>query len=156
MLAFSDMKRKRLGNSDLEITPIGFGAWAVGGGNWEFGWGAQNDRESIDAIHRALGLGINWIDTAAVYGLGHSEHVVCQALHQWRGPRPYVFTKCGMIWNAKREISYSLRRDSIRRECEASLSRLGVEAIDLYQIHWPADEIQETLEGWAAMAELKQ
>ena len=149
------MNTKKLGNSDLMITPIGFGAWAVGG-PWQFGWGEQSDRDSIAAIHRALELGINWIDTAAVYGLGHSEEVVAKALRDWNGKRPYVFTKCGMIWSETREVGYSLRAESIRRECEASLRRLSVDVIDLYQIHWPADDLAETAEGWAAMAELQQ
>jgi aryl-alcohol dehydrogenase-like predicted oxidoreductase len=149
------MNAKRLGNSDLMITPIGFGAWAVGG-PWQFGWGEQSDHDSIAAIHRALELGINWIDTAAVYGLGHSEEAVAKALRDWTGKRPYVFTKCGMVWNEKREVGYSLRTESIRRECEASLRRLGVDAIDLYQIHWPADDLAETAEGWATMAEMQK
>jgi aryl-alcohol dehydrogenase-like predicted oxidoreductase len=149
------MNTKKLGNSNLMITPIGFGAWAVGG-PWQFGWGEQSDRDSIAAIHRALELGINWIDTAAVYGLGHSEEVVAKALRDWTGSRPYVFTKCGMVWNEKGEIAYSLRPASIRRECEASLRRLNVDMIDLYQIHWPADDLVETLEGWAAMADLQK
>lgn len=149
------MKTKHLGNSDLNITPIGFGAWAIGG-DWEFGWGAQDDKDSIAAIHRALELGINWIDTAAIYGLGHSEEVVARALQDWKGARPYVFTKCGMLWNDKKEIYYSLRADSIRRECEASLRRLKVETIDLYQIHWTADELNETVEGWETLAALQK
>ena len=149
------MNTKKLGNSDLMITPIGFGAWAVGG-PWQFGWGEQSDRDSIAAIHRALELGINWIDTAAVYGLGHSEEVVAKALRDWNGQRPYVFTKCGMIWSETREVGYSLRAESIRRECEASLRRLSVDVIDLYQIHWPADDLAKTAEGCAAMAELQQ
>jgi len=149
------MKTKVLGNSDLAITPIGFGAWAIGG-DWEFGWGAQDDAQSIAAIHRALERGVNWIDTAAIYGLGHSEKVVARALREWRGARPYVFTKCGMLWNDKAEISYSLRADSIRQECEASLRRLKVEVIDLYQIHWTADDLNETMEGWNALAGLKK
>lgn len=149
------MNTRKLGNSDLTITPIGFGAWAVGG-PWQFGWGEQSDRDSIAAIHRALELGINWIDTAAVYGLGHSEEVVATALRDWNGKRPYVFTKCGMIWNEKREVGYSLRPESIRRECEASLRRLSVNVIDLYQIHWPANDLVETLEGWATMADLQK
>ena len=149
------MKRKRLGNSDMEITPIGFGAWAVGG-DWQFGWGDQDDRQSLAAIHRALELGVNWIDTAAVYGLGHSEEVVREALRRWRGARPYLFTKCGMVWNEKREVRESLRADSIRRECEASLRRLGVDMIDLYQIHWPVDDMAETVEGWTALAQLQK
>ena len=148
------MNTKKLGDSDLMITPIGFGAWAVGG-RWQFGWGEQSDRDSIAAIRRALEPGINWIDTAPVYGLGHSEEVVARALRDWTGNRPYVFTKCGMLWNEKGEISYSLRPASIRRECEASLRRLNVDVIDLYQIHWPADDLVETLEGWATMADLQ-
>lgn len=149
------MEKRRLGNSDLHITPIGFGAWAAGG-DWQFGWGSQDDADSIAAIHRALELGINWIDTAAVYGLGHSEEVVARALKEWKGPPPLVFTKCGMIWDAKGEIGYSLRADSMRRECEASLRRLQTDVIDLYQIHWPADDWPETEEGWRALAELKK
>ena len=149
------MNTRKLGNSDLMITPIGFGAWAVGG-QWQFGWGEQSDHDSIAAIHRALELGMNWIDTAAVYGLGHSEEVVARALRDWAGKRPYVFTKCGMVWNEKNEVGYSLRAVSIRRECEASLRRLSVDTIDLYQIHWPADDLAETLEGWTTMAELQK
>ncbi len=149
------MQTRKLGNSELAITPIGFGAWAVGG-DWKFGWGEQDDDASIAAILRALELGINWIDTAAIYGLGHSEEVVARALAQWTGPRPYVFTKCGMIWNEQGEIDYSTHAPSIRREVEASLRRLQVEAIDLYQIHWPADELAETIAGWTEMAKLKK
>jgi aryl-alcohol dehydrogenase-like predicted oxidoreductase len=149
------MKTKTLGNSDLAITPIGFGAWAIGG-DWEFGWGAQDDTQSIAAIHRALELGISWIDTAAIYGLGHSEEVVARALREWKGHRPYVFTKCGMLWNAKGEISYSLRAASVRRECEASLRRLKTDVIDLYQIHWTADDLNETIEGWTTLAALQK
>jgi len=147
------MRTKVLGNSDLAITPVGFGAWAVGG-DWEFGWGAQDDAQSIDAIHRALELGVNWIDTAAIYGLGHSEEVVSRALRDWKGLRPHVFTKCGMLWDDRGRISYSLRADSIRRECEASLGRLRTEVIDLYQIHWTADDLGETMEGWSTLAAL--
>jgi aryl-alcohol dehydrogenase-like predicted oxidoreductase len=149
------MNRRKLSNSDLAITPIGFGAWAVGG-SWQFGWGEQSDSDSIAAIHRALELGVNWIDTAAVYGLGHSEEVIAKALSAWTGERPYVFTKCGMVWNEKGEVGYSLRAESVRRECEASLRRLRVGLIDLYQMHWPADDFGETAEGWATMAELKK
>ncbi len=148
------MKTKRLGNSDLFITPIGFGAWAIGGSGWEFAWGNQDDRDSIAAIREALDAGINWIDTAAVYGLGHSEEVVARALEGVRD-RPYVFTKCSMIWNERRHIGHSLKADSIRRECEASLRRLRVDAIDLYQIHWP-DPDEDIEEGWATMAKLKE
>lgn len=150
------MNTRKLGNSDLHITPVGFGAWAIGGGDWQFGWGAQNDAQSVAAIHRALELGVNWIDTAAVYGLGHSEEVVAKALKEWQGARPYVFTKCGMVWGADRQVGYSLKAESVRRECEASLRRLGVDAIDLYQIHWSADDLAETEEGWAEMAKLQQ
>jgi aryl-alcohol dehydrogenase-like predicted oxidoreductase len=149
------LSKKSLGNSDLSITSIGFGSWAVGG-PWKFGWGNQDDSDSIAAIHRALELGINWIDTAAIYGLGHSEEVVAKALGEWKGERPYVFTKCGMIWNDKKEVNYSLRASSIQRECENSLRRLKIETIDLYQIHWPADEISETEEGWTALVKLQK
>jgi aryl-alcohol dehydrogenase-like predicted oxidoreductase len=149
------MKTKVLGNSDLAITPIGFGAWAIGG-DWQFGWGTQDDTQSIAAIHRALELGVNWIDTAPIYGLGHSEEVVARAVHEWKGPRPYVFTKCGMLWDKQGEISYSLHADSIRRECEASLRRLKVEVIDLYQVHWTADDLNETTKGWNTLAALQK
>jgi len=152
---FPRVKTKRLGNSDLSITPIGFGEWAAGG-DWLYGWGDQNDADSIAAIHRALELGVNWIDTAAVYGLGHSEEVVARALDQWSGSQPYVFTKCGMVWNDRRDVDYSLRAVSIRRECEASLRRLHVDTIDLYQIHWPADDLKETEEGWRTLAALQK
>jgi aryl-alcohol dehydrogenase-like predicted oxidoreductase len=149
------MNTRKLGNSDLMITPIGFGAWAIGG-PWQFGWGEQSDRDSISAIHRALELGVNWIDTAAIYGLGHSEEVVAKALRDWKGKRPYVFTKCGMVWNEKREVAYSLRAESVRHECAASLRRLDVEVIDLYQIHWPADDLAESAEGWTTLAGLQK
>jgi aryl-alcohol dehydrogenase-like predicted oxidoreductase len=149
------METKFLGNSDLVITPVGFGAWAIGG-DWEFGWGAQDDAQSVAAIHRALDLGVNWIDTAAVYGLGHSEEVVARALQDWQGSRPYVFTKCGMIWNAQGKVDYSLRQESLRRECEASLRRLKTDVIDLYQVHWTADDINETLEGWDTLLALQK
>src|SRR5690349_3227035 len=148
------MQKQRLGNSDMELTPVGVGAWAMGGGGWAFAWGAQDDNESIAAIHEALDRGVNWIDTAAVYGLGHSEEVVARAL-QGRSKRPYVFTKCERTWNEKREIGKSLKRDSIRRECEASLRRLKVDVIDLYQIHWPEPD-EDIEEGWSAMAELQR
>jgi aryl-alcohol dehydrogenase-like predicted oxidoreductase len=148
------MNTKQLGNSDLFITPVGFGAWAIGGSGWQFAWGSQDDSDSIAAIHEALDAGINWIDTAAVYGLGHSEEVVARALEGVRD-RPYVFTKCSMVWDEHREIGHSLKADSIRRECEASLRRLRVEAIDLYQVHWP-DPDEEIEEGWATLAALKQ
>jgi len=148
------MHAKQLGNSDLFITPIGFGAWAIGGSGWEFAWGSQDDRDSIAAIHAALDAGINWIDTAAVYGLGHSEEVVARAL-EGMSNRPYVFTKCSMVWDEHRKIGHSLKSDSIRRECEASLRRLQVETIDLYQIHWPDPE-EDIEEGWGTLAALRK
>ncbi len=144
----------RLGNSDLEITRIGFGAWAIGGSGWAFAWGSQDDRDSISAIHAALDAGINWIDTAPVYGLGHSEKVVGQALSD-RGTKPYVFTKCARAWNENREIVKCLKPDSIRRECEASLRRLKVDVIDLYQMHWPEPE-DDIEEGWTTLVRLKE
>jgi aryl-alcohol dehydrogenase-like predicted oxidoreductase len=148
------MNTRTLGNSDLSITPIGFGAWAIGGSGWEFAWGSQDDSESIAAIREALEAGVNWIDTAAAYGLGHSEEVVARALEGVRD-RPYVFTKCSLVWGNDRKIGHSLKADSIRRECEASLRRLKVDRIDLYQIHWPmpAEEIEE---GWTTLAALKR
>jgi aryl-alcohol dehydrogenase-like predicted oxidoreductase len=147
------MQTRRLGNSDLDITPIGFGAWAIGGGGWAFGWGTQEDSDSVAAIREALDCGINWIDTAAIYGLGHSEEVVARALKGVPN-RPYVFTKCERVWNDKREIGKSLKADSIRRECEASLKRLKVDVIDLYQIHWPEPD-EDVEEGWSTLAKLK-
>lgn len=147
------MRTRRLGNSDLEITPIGLGAWAMGGGGWEFGWGAQNDEDSIAAIRQGLDLGINWIDTAAAYGLGHSEEVVARAL-EGRGRRPYVFTKCSLVWDQEGKIGHSLRASSIRRELEQSLRRLKVDVIDLYQIHWPIPDA-DIEEGWTELARLQ-
>ncbi len=149
-----DMETKRLGNSDMDLTRIGVGAWAMGGGGWAFGWGPQDDDASIAAIRTALDAGVNWIDTAAVYGLGHSEEVVARAL-EGIPQKPYVFTKCERVWNEKREISASLKRDSIRRELEASLRRLKREVIDLYQIHWPEPD-QDVEEGWETMARLRE
>jgi aryl-alcohol dehydrogenase-like predicted oxidoreductase len=148
------MKTRRLGNSDLEITPIGIGAWAMGGGDWAFSWGKQEDDESIAAIHAALDAGVNWIDTAAVYGLGHSEEVVGKAI-AGLAQRPYVFTKCSLVWNEQREIGHSLKADSVRRELEASLRRLRLDVIDLYQIHWPDPE-SEIAEGWQTLAQLQK
>jgi aryl-alcohol dehydrogenase-like predicted oxidoreductase len=141
------------GATDMEITRVGFGAWAIGGGGWEFGWGPQEDDESIAAIHRALELGVNWIDTAAAYGFGRSETVVGRAL-EGMTDRPYVFTKCSLLEGPGRRVEHSLERDSVLREAEASLARLGIDAIDLYQIHWPIPE-EDIEEGWAALAELK-
>jgi aryl-alcohol dehydrogenase-like predicted oxidoreductase len=142
-----------LGSTGLDITRVGFGAWAIGGGGWEFGWGPQDDEESIAAIHHALELGINWIDTAAAYGFGRSEEVVGRAL-EGIAERPYVFTKASLLEGPGRRVVHSLKRDSIRREAEASLARLGIDAIDLYQIHWPNPE-EDIEEGWSALKELK-
>ncbi len=139
-----------LGNSRMELTRIGFGSWAVGG-DWQFGWGAQDDGDSIAAIRRALDSGINWIDTAAVYGLGHSEEVVARAL-DGMSERPFVFTKCSMTWDRNREIVRTLKK--VREECEASLRRLRVDTIDLYQVHWPMPD-EEIEEGWHTMAKLR-
>jgi aryl-alcohol dehydrogenase-like predicted oxidoreductase len=150
------LKTTELGATGLEITRIGFGAWAIGGGDWEFGWGAQQDEESIAAIHHGLEQGINWIDTAAAYGFGRSEAVVGRALAGISdAQRPYVFTKCSLLEGTGRRVEHSLKRDSVLREAEASLERLGLEAIDLYQIHWPNPEA-EIEEGWGALAELKE
>lgn len=149
------MQKRRLGNSDMDLTPLGFGAWAIGGGGWAFAWGSQDDARSIEAIQRALDSGINWIDTAAVYGLGHSEEMVAKAL-QGRDRRPYVFTKCAMVWNDRGDVSRALKAESVRKECEASLRRLKVDAIDLYQVHWPVDSTAELEEGWTALAELQR
>ncbi len=151
------MQTRALGNSDLKITPVGYGAWAIGGTGWQFAWGAQNDDDSIAAIHRALELGVNWIDTAAIYGLGHSEEIVGRALKSWSGPRPYVFTKCGLRWDAQGNVQKVLTRDSIRRELEDSLRRLSLDVIDLYQIHWPPDPDSPALEeAWSTLADLKR
>jgi aryl-alcohol dehydrogenase-like predicted oxidoreductase len=147
------MQKRQLGNSDLNITRIGIGAWAMGGGGWEFGWGPQDDEDSIAAIRAGVGAGVNWIDTAAVYGLGHSEEVVARAL-QDVSPRPYIFTKCEMVWDEQRKIGRSLKANSIRRECEASLRRLKVDVIDLYQIHWPVPD-EDIEEGWSELARLR-
>jgi len=143
---------KQLGNSDLQVTSIGFGAWAIGGGDWQYAWGPQDDNDSISAIHRALDAGVNWIDTAAVYGLGHSEEVVGKALKS-ASAKPYVFTKSSMTWGPDRKIVQTMKK--IRQECEASLQRLGVEAIDLYQVHWPVPD-EELEEGWGTMADLQR
>ena len=148
------MQTRQLGNSDLQITPIGVGAWAMGGGDWAFSWGQQEDKNSIEAIHAALEAGINWIDTAAIYGHGHSEEVVGKAI-SGRANRPYIFTKCGIVWDEQRQISRSLKADSIRGEVEASLRRLKLDVIDLYQIHWPDPE-PEMEEGWQTLAQIRK
>jgi aryl-alcohol dehydrogenase-like predicted oxidoreductase len=151
------MKMRKLGNSDLQTTRVGYGAWAIGGSGWQFAWGSQDDNESIAAIHRTLELGVNWIDTAAVYGLGRSEEVVGRALKEWRGSRPYVFTKCGLRGDANGEVRKVLSAASIRGEVEDSLRRLSVDVIDLYQIHWPPDpDSPELEEGWSTLADLKR
>jgi len=148
------MNTRRLGQSDLEITPVGFGAWAIGGGGWKYGWGPQDDGEAVAAIRAALDMGVNWIDTAAVYGLGHSEELVARALEGVRR-RPYIFTKCERVWDERGEIGGCLKAQSIRRECEASLRRLRVDALDLYQVHWPQPE-QDIEEGWATLAAMRK
>jgi aryl-alcohol dehydrogenase-like predicted oxidoreductase len=154
----TSLPTRQLGTSDLHITRVGFGAWAIGGGGWAFGWGPQHDTDSIAAIRRALDLGINWIDTAAVYGLGHSEEVVGRALRDLSpNDRPYVFTKCGLVWNEGDRTAApkrSLRPASIRCECEESLRRLGVERIDLYQFHWPDETGTAIADSWNTMAGL--
>ena len=148
------MQLRTLGNSDLKITPLGVGAWAMGGGGWAFGWGPQDDAQSVAAIHAALDEGWNWIDTAAVYGLGHAEEVVGKAVRERSGAKPYVFTKCARVWDENRQIGKRLKKDSVKKECEDSLRRLGFETIDLYQIHWPEPD-EDIEEGWQAMNELK-
>jgi aryl-alcohol dehydrogenase-like predicted oxidoreductase len=151
------METRKLGNSDLQITPVGFGAWAIGGSGWDFAWGHQEDDDSIAAIHRSLELGVNWIDTAAVYGIGHSEEMVAQALNTWRGRRPYVFTKCVLRWDDKGHVTQNHTAASIRQECEDSLRRLQIEVIDLYQMHWPPSDSGPGLEeAWQTMAALQK
>ncbi len=149
---------RRLGGTDMEITTVGFGAWAIGGGDWAFGWGPQDDEPSVATIRYAAERGINWIDTAAVYGLGHSEEIVRRALEDIpAAERPYLFTKCGMVWNEsdrRAPARQVLRPESIRRECEASLRRLGVERIDLYQFHWPDETGTAVEDSWAEMTRL--
>jgi len=148
------MQTRQLGNSDLQITPIGIGAWAIGGGGWQGSMGPHDEAGSIPAIHAALDHGMNWIDTAALYGLGHSEEVVARAL-LGRSRRPYVFTKCERVWDASGKIGACLKADSIRRECEGSLRRLKTDVIDLYQIHWPEPD-EDIEEGWSTLARLQQ
>ncbi len=148
------METKQLGNSDLHLTPLGVGAWAMGGAGWAFSWGPQDDQDSIRSTHAMLDHGVNWIDTAAVYGLGHSEEVVGRAV-KGRANRPYVFTKCARNWNERREIVKSLKRGMIRQECENSLRRLQVDVIDLYQVHWPEPD-EDVEEGWSTLADLQK
>src|ERR1039457_1017316 len=149
----TQLRTTQLGATGLEITRVGFGTWAIGGGGWEFGWGPQEDEESIQTIHRALELGVNWIDTAAAYGFGHSEEVVGRAL-VGLARRPYVFTKASLVQGTGGQVVNNLKRDSILAEVEGSLQRLGVDAIDLYQIHWPNPQA-DIEQGWSAFAELK-
>ena len=146
------METKRLGNSDMNITRIGLGTWAIGG-TWRWGWGEQDDSNSIATIREAIDHGINWIDTAAVYGLGHSEEIVGKALREMKD-KPYVFTKGTKIWDSAGNVSESMKAESLRKEVEASLVRLGVEVIDLYQIHWPIPD-EQIEEGWETLAKLK-
>jgi aryl-alcohol dehydrogenase-like predicted oxidoreductase len=153
-MATTQIKTTELGTTGLAITRVGFGAWALGGAGYDWSWGAQDDDDSIAAIHRALELGVNWIDTAAQYGFGHSEEVVGRAL-AGVGERPFVFTKGGQPEGPGHTTVHNLKRDSIRRELHASLSRLGLDAVDLYQMHWPIPE-EDIEEGWSAMAELKE
>ncbi len=150
------MEQRRLGDSSLEVTPIGLGTWAIGGGDWRFGWGDQDEREAIDAILAAVDAGINWIDTAAVYGGGRSEEIVGKALRELGSSRrPIVATKCGRVMRGPDHIDKILKRDSIRAECEASLRRLGIDCIDLYQLHWPEPD-EDIEEGWETLVELKR
>jgi len=147
------MEKRQLGNSGLYITPVGIGAWAIGGGGWNGSMGPQNENDSIPAIHAAIDYGLNWIDTAALYGLGHSEEVVARALEGCT-PKPYVFTKCERVWDANGTIGACLKAQSIRRECEDSLRRLRTDVIDLYQIHWPEPD-EDIEEGWTELARLR-
>jgi aryl-alcohol dehydrogenase-like predicted oxidoreductase len=155
---FTTLPLRQLGTTDLNLTRVGFGAWAAGGGGWAFGWGPQDDNESIAAIHHALERGVNWIDTAAIYGLGHSEEVVRRALEgRAEADRPYVFTKCGLLWDESDPMKSAIRSlasNSIRRECDASLRRLGVERIDLYQFHRPDEFGVPIEESWRTMEQL--
>jgi aryl-alcohol dehydrogenase-like predicted oxidoreductase len=149
-----DLKPRKLGNSDLVISPLGIGTWAMGG-DWQFGWGPQDDEDSVSAILRAVDLGANWIDTAPAYGLGHAEHVVGRAIAELGSERPFVFTKCGMVWDENGKVTKCLSASSVRKECESSLLRLGLEAIDLLQIHWPTGNPDDLREVWGEMGKLK-
>jgi aryl-alcohol dehydrogenase-like predicted oxidoreductase len=150
------LETRAFGKTGLEITPIGFGSWAIGGSGWRGAWGPQDDDEAVEAIRRAVERGINWVDTAAVYGLGHSEELVARALEGLpESERPYVFTKCSRAWDEGGNVYDSLKRDSVKRECEDSLRRLQTDVIDLYQVHWPRPD-EDIEEGWSAMAELKE
>lgn len=147
------MQTRKLGYTDLHLTTVGLGAWAIGGGGWKFSWGNQDDRDSVETILRAVELGVNWIDTAAIYGTGHSEEVVGEALRRLGSrPRPIIATKCGRSWDANRVPYADLKADTIRKEIDASLKRLGVDVIDLYQMHWPQPE-EQIEEAWGVMAD---
>ena len=148
------MEKREFGKTGMEITPIGFGSWAIGGSGWAAAWGPQDDDEAVEAIRRAVELGMNWIDTAAVYGLGQSEELVARAL-EGVSERPFVFTKCALVWDENSEVHNNLEKDSVKRECEESLRRLQADVIDLYQIHWPKPN-EDIEEGWSALAELKE
>ena len=150
------MKKVKFGNSDMEITRVGFGAWAIGGGGWAFAWGNQDDKLSVESIHKALEMGVNWIDTAAVYGCGHSEGVVAEALRTWEGPKPYVFTKCCLVWDAQGNTSPNHDPKSLKQECENSLRRLKVDVIDLFQMHRPPVDNAYLPAAWEALAQLKE
>jgi len=154
MTLSASLSLRTLGNSDLQLTPIGLGTWAIGGGDWASSWGPQDDADSTDAIHRAVDLGVNWIDTAAIYGLGHSEEVVGRAVKSL-SRKPYIFTKCSLRWNADRSIYNSLKAASLAEEVEASLKRLQVDTIDLYQIHWPNPD-SEIEEGWESLSRMRE
>lgn len=160
MSVATSLPTRRFGRTDMEITRVGFGAWAIGGAGWAFGWGSQEDADSIAAIRHAVSVGINWIDTAAVYGLGHSEEVVREALAPLpKSERPYVFTKCGLVWNPDDHDARPARianRESLKRECEASLKRLGVDCIDLYQMHWPSEDGTPIEDYWQTLLDLKK
>jgi len=147
------MKTAQLGNSDMHITPIGLGGWAIGG-DWKYGWGPQNEKDSIETIHKAIDRGINWIDTAAAYGLGNSEEVIGKAVKEMV-KKPYIFTKCSIVWDENGNVGHSLKTDSVRREAAACLRRLGVDTIDLYQIHWPNPDA-EVEEGWQTLVDLQK
>ena len=154
MTLSASLSLRTLGNSDLQLTPIGLGTWAIGGGDWASSWGPQDDADSTAAIHRAVDLGVNWIDTAAIYGLGHSEEVVGRAVKSL-SRKPYIFTKCSLRWNADRSIYNSLKAASLAEEVEASLKRLQVDTIDLYQIHWPNPD-SEIEEGWESLSRMRE
>lgn len=147
------MKTRRLGRTDLHLTTVGLGTWAIGGPGWKFGWGPQDDALSVRTIHEAVDLGVNWIDTAAVYGLGHCEEVLGRALRELKGRRPLISTKCERCWEPDGTVVPRLKRASVLKEIDDSLRRLGVDVIDLYQIHWPQPD-EDIEEGWTAVADL--